>query len=152
MGRIWDKIISEEEIAIYLKAGFHGENSGIGNKPALLIIDVQYRTLGINAPILESINESGYNSSCGKVAWASLQHIKQLLNVVRSKNIPVIYAIVERKNKFDAGRWADKIPGFGSSDIHRIGHRGTEIIEEIKPLDDDIIISKRYASAFLALH
>ena len=41
----WDGIITEEEKRIYAAAGF-GRPSGMGQRPALLIIDVQYRTVG----------------------------------------------------------------------------------------------------------
>ena len=45
MDRPWDDIIDEEEQRAYNAAGF-GRSSGIGQNPALLIIDVQYRTVG----------------------------------------------------------------------------------------------------------
>ena len=41
----WDGIISEDEKKAYRAAGF-GRPTGIGKRPALLIIDVQYRTTG----------------------------------------------------------------------------------------------------------
>ena len=41
----WDGIISEEEQKATYAAGF-GRPSSIGKRPALLIIDVQYRTIG----------------------------------------------------------------------------------------------------------
>jgi maleamate amidohydrolase len=43
--RPWDGIISEEEQRAYNAAGF-GRRTGLGRRPALLIIDVQYRTTG----------------------------------------------------------------------------------------------------------
>ena len=41
----WDGIISEEEQRAYGAAGF-GRRSGLGRKPALLIIDVSYGFAG----------------------------------------------------------------------------------------------------------
>ena len=41
----WDGIVSEEEQRAYRAAGF-GKRTGLGSRPALLIIDVQYRTTG----------------------------------------------------------------------------------------------------------
>ena len=46
--RPWDGIISEEEQRRYRAAAF-GKPSGIGKRPALLVIDVQYRTVGTTA-------------------------------------------------------------------------------------------------------
>lgn len=152
MSRIWDDVIPEEERMIYQEAGFRGAKVGMGQKPALLIIDVQYRTAGEDKPILESIRESDYKTGCGEFAWGAIRKIQRLLEVVRIKGIPVIYPVVERQDRFDAGRWADKIPTLGSESIHRIGSRGTEIIREIAPLQGDLIISKRYASAFFGTH
>jgi hypothetical protein len=61
----WDGIITEEEKRIYAAAGF-GRPSGMGQRPALLIIDVQYRTVGSKpAPFWESVKE--FSTSCGDV-------------------------------------------------------------------------------------
>ena len=65
MDRPWDNIIGEEEQRAYNDAGF-GRSSGIGQNPALLIIDVQYRTVGTTPkPFWESIEE--FSTSCGQV-------------------------------------------------------------------------------------
>ncbi len=44
MSKPWDGIISENEQKAYNAAGF-GRPTGLGKRPALLIIDVQYRTV-----------------------------------------------------------------------------------------------------------
>ena len=73
----WDGIISEEEQKAYQAAGF-GRSSGIGRRPALLIIDVQYRTIGtVSRPFWESIKE--YPTSCGEVGWNAMRKIALLL-------------------------------------------------------------------------
>jgi maleamate amidohydrolase len=41
----WDAVIPQHEQEAYRAAGF-GRSSGLGKRPALLIIDVQYRTVG----------------------------------------------------------------------------------------------------------
>src|ERR1051325_10755617 len=57
MTRPWDEIISADEIARYEAAGF-GRPTGMGTRPALLIIDVQYRTVGLERrPYWEAIEE-----------------------------------------------------------------------------------------------
>jgi hypothetical protein len=45
MSAPWAGVITAEDESRYERAGF-GRPSGLGNRPALLIIDVQYRTLG----------------------------------------------------------------------------------------------------------
>ena len=55
--RPWDGIISAEEQRAYNAAGF-GRSSGLGKRPALLIIDVQYRTVGTTPkPFWEAIKD-----------------------------------------------------------------------------------------------
>ncbi len=67
--RPWDGIIPEAEQRAYRAAGF-GRPSGLGTRPALLIIDVQYRTTGTEPrPFWEAIRE--FPTSCGDVAWAA---------------------------------------------------------------------------------
>jgi len=143
--RIWDQYLTELDRQVYEKAGF-GKSVGFGKRPAVIIIDVQYRTVGEEpAPILEAMNT--YPTACGDRGWKAVGQIRRILDAAREKKFPVIYAVVERKDEFDTGRWKDKIPGMVGQE-HRIGSRGTQIVEEIEPMPGDIIVSKRYASAF----
>ena len=73
----WDGIISEEDQKATYAAGF-GRPSSIGKRPALLIIDVQYRTIGTSPkPILEAIKE--FPTSCGDIGWNAMRNIALLL-------------------------------------------------------------------------
>src|SRR5690606_23817952 len=73
----WQDIISELDLAVYERAGF-GQPSGMGRRPALLVIDTQYRTVGTEPrPILESMNE--YPTSCGDTGWTAIGHIARLI-------------------------------------------------------------------------
>tara|TARA_Y100000590_G_scaffold347809_1_gene398568 strand:- start:1313 stop:1987 length:675 start_codon:yes stop_codon:yes gene_type:complete len=139
--RPWDGIISEDEIKAYRAAGF-GQNSQHGKNPALLIIDVQYRTTGtISKPFWESIKE--FPTSCGDKAWQAIQNIQPILNFFRKRNWPVIYPHVAPKKKYDAGRLAEKVPN-----IMTIDKKGYEFVKEIEPLQEEILIPKRHPSAF----
>jgi len=143
--RIWDKYLTEQDRMVYEAAGF-GKTVGFGSRPALLIIDVQYRTCGEKPePILDAIKKC--KTACGESGWNAVNNIKGILDFARPKGIPIIYPTVERKDRFDAGRWKDKIPAIADSPS-LIGGRGVEIIEEVAPQEGDIVVSKRYASAF----
>jgi nicotinamidase-related amidase len=145
MGRIWHKYLTDLDGQVYEAAGF-GHRSGFGTRPAILIIDVQYRTCGETPkPILEAIKE--YKTSCGELGWKAVRVIAKLLDVARPRGVPIIYPVVERKDRFDTGRWKDKIPAIADPTSY-IGNRGPQIIEEIEPRPGDIVVSKRYASAF----
>lgn len=143
--RIWDDYITEADRRVYEKAGF-GSSAGYGNRPAVLVIDVQYRTVGeARESILDAMDT--YPTAVGERGWAAVDRIGELLAAARPKGVPVLYPVVERKDRFDTGRWKDKIPGMDSEE-HRIGQRGTQVVEEVAPQPGDVVVSKRYASAF----
>ena len=140
----WDGIISEEEQKAYNAAGF-GRPSGIGSRPALLIIDVQYRTIGTSPkPFWESIKE--FPTSCGEIGWNAMHNIAVLLAEFRRNNWPVLYPHVALKNvATDGGRLAQKVPA-----IMNIAERGYEFPPEIAPWPGDVLIPKKHPSAFFA--
>jgi maleamate amidohydrolase len=143
--RPWERFITDLDREVYDKAGFGG-HSGVGQRPALLIIDVQYRTVGEKRePILKAMNR--YPTAVGARAWEAVDWIQELLTVSRRKGIPVLYPILDRRERTDTGRWSDKISGIGSEQ-DPAGHRGTQIVEEIAPEPGDIVVTKLYPSGF----
>ena len=138
----WDKVISEDEQRAYRAAGF-GRPSGLGKRPALLIIDVQYRTVGTTPqPFWESIKE--YPTSCGEVGWRAVENIVPLLELFRARGWPVLYPYVAPKDaKHDAGRLAEKIPS-----IMSIPPKGYEFVADVAPMPGDLLVPKRHPSAF----
>ncbi len=141
--RPWDGIISDEEQRAYNAAGF-GRPTGVGTRPALLIIDVQYRTVGTKPmPFWEAIKE--FPTSCGDVAWAAVRNIQIILEEFRRRNWPVIYPHVAPKVRTEGGRLADKVPA-----IMGVASHGYEFVAEIAPREGDILIPKKHPSAFFA--
>ncbi|MDI1345447.1 MAG: isochorismatase family protein [Pseudolabrys sp.] len=139
--RPWDHLISDNEQKAYRAAGF-GRPTGFGKKPALLIIDVQYRTVGTKRmPFWEAIKE--FPTSCGEVAWDAVGNIARLLAVFRENGWPVLYPYVSPKQGFDAGRLSDKVPA-----IMGIAAKGYEFVAEIAPTEKDILVPKKHPSAF----
>ena len=138
----WDGVIGEDEIDRYAKAGFGGEG-GIGARPALLIIDVQYRTVGTTSkPYWDAIKE--YPTSCGDVGWDAVGNIAKLVALFRQKGFPILYPHVAPKNSAtDGGRLAAKIPS-----IMGIDAKGYEFVEEIAPVEGDVLLPKKHPSAF----
>src|SRR5690606_24653515 len=107
--RPWSGLVPQEELDIYADAGF-GSSTEIGMRPALLIVDVQYRTVGSRrVPIRESMKE--FPTSCGEIAWAAVDNIAQLLELFRKRKWPVIYPYVAPKIASDYARVAEKSPG-----------------------------------------
>lgn len=143
MKRPWDGIISEDEQRAYHAAGF-GRPGGMGSKPALLIIDVQYRTVGTTSmPFWEAIKE--FPTSCGEVGWQAVGNIEILLAEFRRRGWPVLYPCVAPKQKTDGGRLAAKVPA-----IMDIAQKGYEFVEEIAPREGDVVLPKKHPSAFFA--
>lgn len=141
--RPWDDIIPAEEQRAYRAAGL-GNPVSPGTRPGLLIIDVQYRTVGTTPkPFLEAIKE--FPTSCGEVAWSAVANIKGLLAEFRERGWPVLYPHIAPKVRTDGGRLAEKMPG-----IMTISARGYDFVEEIAPKGDDILIPKKHPSAFFA--
>lgn len=141
MNRPWTGIVSEEEERRYAAAGF-GRPSGMGRRPALLIIDVQYRTVGTReAPFWEAIEE--FKTSCGDAGWEAVRHIQPLLAKFREKGLPVLYPHVAPKEAFDQGRLAEKVP-----ELMTIAAEGYRFVEEIAPLPGEILLPKKHPSAF----
>lgn len=144
MKKPWDGIISEEEQKAYHAAGF-GRAGGIGQRPALLIIDIQYRTIGTTPkPFWESIKE--FPTSCGEIGWNAMHNVAILLKEFRRNGWPVLYPHVAPKNKAtDGGRLAQKVPA-----IMNIPEKGYEFPAEIAPREGDVLIPKKHPSAFFA--
>ena len=140
----WDNVISEEEQRAYRAAGF-GNPSGVGERPALLIIDVQYRTVGTEPkPFWEAIKE--FPTSCGEIGWNAMRKIVLLLAEFRANGWPVLYPHVAPKNKAtDSGRLAQKVPA-----IMDVAAKGYEFPAEIAPRDGDVLLPKKHPSAFFA--
>jgi nicotinamidase-related amidase len=139
----WDDVISEEEQRAYRAAGF-GNPSGVGKRPALLIIDVQYRTVGTEPkPFWESIKE--FPTSCGEVGWQAVRNIVPLLAEFRARGWPVLYPHVAPKKASDGGRLAAKVPA-----IMGVAQKGYEFVPEVAPREGDILIPKKHPSAFFA--
>ena len=152
-GRIWEKFLTERDKEVFAASGY-GATAGGGKKPALLVIDVNYAFCGERRePILESIEK--WRTSCGEEAWDSLPHIKKLIDKCHDKGIPVIYTTgTVRDDGWDKGAWNFKssrsdedIPS-GSPEVRDSNRDGNDIMDEIAPKPQDIVIRKHKPSAF----
>lgn len=139
--RPWDGIIPAEEQAIYRQGGW-GMPGGIGARPALLIIDVQYRTMGERPlPIQEAVRQMP--TSCGEYGWRAVPNIAKLLAVFREIGAPVLYPHVAVKGRQDRGQFETKVPG-----VMNVPLKAYEFVAEVAPGRDDILVAKAHASAF----
>lgn len=141
MDRPWGNLISEADRDVCEAVGF-GRPTGLGRRPALLVIDVQYRTSGsADVPILEAINE--YSTACGQYAWRAIPHIAELIAVFRARSLPIIYPFVAPKTEHDGGGLAGKIPA-----LLGVRAEGYEFVKEVAPQPGELRLPKVHASAF----
>ncbi|HEY9279187.1 MAG TPA: isochorismatase family protein [Eoetvoesiella sp.] len=137
----WAGIISQDEEDIYRQAGF-GVGGGLGLRPALLIIDVQYRTLGHEPlPLPQALQK--FPTNCGESGWLALPNISAILDCFRQEGWPVFHPHVAPKSVTDSGRLAAKAPL-----LMAIGKEGYEIVAEVAPIDGEVPIPKKHPSAF----
>jgi len=138
----WADVISADDEERYERAGF-GRPSGWGEHPALLIIDMQYRTIGNSPkPFYESLED--YTTSCGEVGWAAMEQVVRLLAAFRAAGRPVLYPHVAPKLAEDrGGTLGQKVPG-----IMDVPDRGYEFPEQIAPRSGDLLLPKKHPSAF----
>jgi len=139
----WDEALTEEERNVIAR-GKYGQTRGLGTAPVLLIIDCQPNYLGEDAPIVEQ--QERWPAGGGELAWAAVRVIEQVLAAARGQSIPVVYTrnVQKRTARFDM------VSAKAGWDHSRTldGDPGTQIVPELAPNDDDIVIDKAYASAF----
>ncbi len=144
---VWDDVLGDTDRAVFEAAGW-GRRAGFGERPAIMVIDVNYNFCGDRAePILESIKRWRY--SCGEVAWTTgIPAIARILEAARRKRLPIIYTTnPRREDGFDLGIWSLKSHR-AEDDVDVMGHRGNDIVDEVAPLPGDLFIEKRKPSAF----
>jgi nicotinamidase-related amidase len=145
---IWNRFLTERDMAVFAASGY-GARQGFGQRPALLVIDVNYAFCDERPmPILESIKR--WHSSCGEDAWIAMPYIKSLIAKAHEKGIPVIYTTgVRRADKWDAGSWGWK----NQRNVDSISKAppnidGNDIVAEIAPGPKDIVVYKQKPSGF----
>lgn len=145
---IWNEFLTERDKAVFEASGY-GARAGFGERPALVIIDVNYAFVGDKRePILESIKR--WRNSCGEEGWDAVEIIKKMIAVARAKGIPVIYTTGHRREDgWDSGSWSWK-NGRSSEDVATIRPNidGNEIIPDIAPGPHDIVVKKQKPSGF----
>ena len=125
---------SKEEI--YRKQRIGNRRIGFGKKPAVIVIDMQYDFIDPKSP-----------STCYPMTKDIIPGMQKLLKKARAKKVPVFYTRgVVHPSLVDVGLWKSLAHMEGKVQVE--GTRGAEIVEELKPKHQDIVIKKRRPSAF----
>lgn len=142
------------------KSGY-GARRGFGKRPAVLVVDAQYKFVGIDAPILESMDV--YPISIGQRAWGAVRRIDALLGAARSRGVPILYSTSGGKGlapRFDSfarkkvGPAGPISPGPASPapspSPSSAPWPGDDIVDTIAPQPGDVVFNKAYPSCFFA--
>ena len=114
--------------------GVFDGNLGFGSRPALLLVD-----------FVRAYTTPGSALYAPDVA-AAAQETVSLLYAARLKQIPVVYTkVLYNPNFKDGGLFVRKIPALK---MLVAGEPLAEIVPELLPTAEDLIIIKQYASAF----
>lgn len=147
MARVWDHLLTDEDRQVYASGVFGGE-VGIGDRPAVVVVDVLNKSIGDEPlPILEAM--ARYGKSCtGEYGWAAIPHIQAVIAAARAAEMPVVYTIPQAPEARPAEtleRFEEKMPGWMDYSGSREGYT---FADEIAPEPGDIVIEKPTASSF----
>lgn len=116
----------------YDRRGF-GERVGMGDRPALLVIDL------VNA-------FTDPDSKLGSNVDDVLEQTARLLKAFRTYDLPRYFTTVAFEESYgDAGVFIEKVPALEEL---RLGTDRIEVDDRIAPIDDERVVLKKYASAF----
>jgi len=143
--RIWDRFLTERDKEVFANSGY-GRRAGFGERPALLVIDVNYNFTGDKpAKVTDSIVQ--WRNSCGAEGWAAVEVIESVIDVCRSRNLPVIYSTNSRRpDGWDCT--SRKWKNHRALEAYEQEEHGNRIVEEIAPQPQDIVIVKAKPSVF----
>ena len=143
----WDDTLTARDKEVFALSGY-GKQAGFGQRPAILVIDVNYNFVGDKPePILDSVKR--FRNSCGAEGWEGVRHISELLTEARNKHLPTFYTTGhdDRTNRVAFGRWQAK-NSRSTEDMTDTWDKGNDIVADIAPQAGDIVVRKQKPSAF----
>jgi maleamate amidohydrolase len=125
--------VSTELSRDYVESGFN-QRLGFGNRPALLVVDFVKAYLTVGNPLYAGVE-------------TALAAATTLVEESRAAGIPVIYTTVHYDDGADGGHFFRKVKALQNF----VGEtQGGQICDELAPTADELVIRKKFASAFFA--
>jgi maleamate amidohydrolase len=141
----WMQFLTDRDRNVFAKSGY-GRKGGLGARPALLIIDVNYNFTGDQPQdITDQVDD--WRNACGDEGWRAVSVIQRVLAGCRAKNLPIIYTTnTRRPDGWDATsrRWKN----YRALENYERETKGNAIVSEIAPQPRDIVIVKPKPSGF----
>lgn len=126
----------DETIERYRSQGWGTHRIGFGERPALLVVDMQVDFVDPESP-----------STCAPMAQEQMPAIRRLLDACREARMPVFFSQgLVAPDLSDVGLWKGWAHRTGHSQVE--GTQGAEIVEELAPLPGEQVIRKRRPSVF----
>ncbi len=132
---IWDDVIPEAERRMYEKGGMGRDRVGMGEKPAVVVVDMTYGFVDSSFPLGHS--ETGYSAVAA---------IRRLLDRARPLGVPVFYTLAR-----PAGAACERGLWKGGGAVAHPGMqdpKANQIVEEIAPRPGETVVAKTWPSAF----
>jgi len=144
----WTELLNDDERK-RLASGGWGRSGGIGKRPALLIIDAQNYMVGEPGT---ADNLDRFPFSCGDDAVVALGHVATLLARFRADGWRVVFTrFVQRRGSDEEAVLHRKLGAVSAADgLYFEGTLGAEIVSELRPRAEEVVIDKRGRSAFFA--
>jgi nicotinamidase-related amidase len=144
----WDRFLTEQDKKV-LQIWGKTKPNGLGQSPALLIVDALYYALGTQRlPIEESIKT--WPMSCGLEGWEAVDKTVELLGAARANGIPVIHARDLAGFPSPWQRWRSR-----EAQRHSLDHlpedvrdKWNEIVVELAPVEGELVIDRPAPSCF----
>ncbi len=125
----------------YARGGFR-QSLPAGQRPALLIVDF------VRAYLLERSPLFG-----GEGCLSALEGARALLESARTAGIPVLHTNVAfQAGGLDGGVFFRKVPALACFEADQTDPELAAFAEGLEPKAGEVVITKRYASAFFATH
>jgi maleamate amidohydrolase len=129
---IWDDVIPKEDLVMFAKAKF-GSKGEFGKNPAILFVDITYGFV-----------DESYPLGC-KMGWPVVLANKKLLVKGREKGAPIFFTRGMHGTTFtERGRWKYRT----SFETKNFDPKVHQIVEELKPKPDEVVITKIFPSGF----
>ena len=145
---IWDSFLTERDRELAAGGGY-GRRAGFGKRPVVMVVDMANAFVGDRPEPIEESSKR-WHSSCGEEGWVVADRIASLLEVARSRRVPIIYSTADdpQADGWGSGRTGDKHLRHDRG-AHHQGHAlGNEIIAPLAPQSNDVVIKKNKPSAF----
>ena len=148
-GRIWDPFLTDSDR--HHLAHSRDRRVGFGQRPALLLVDLYRAVFGDKPePLLDAVKT--WPSSCGLAGWQALPHIRSVLDAARAAKIPVVHVTALADSGvvgwYEAAHRDSSASPAQDEAARERRRRAAEIIDEVKPIDGEVVLKKAAPSAF----